>query len=279
MGEERIRCSYCQELILADAKKCRFCGEWFAEKNKPSVSNKFQALRAPEVEQKPPVEPELEETVEEIHEEFVESPDKEFKIGYPKNKHQTPWLRIILALVYVGIIAWLAIYELNAHKVLRNAQISEGKQEYQSALEGYAKVIEGFQLSFAVIEARKGSRRVQESLGGDFDADEIYWLPFVVWPTCAVLLFLVFITRIIRLGIACLALLLLIVAILGSLFQLSLYNVISLGSMNKIVQELMANTVMVFVTSYMLLAATALMTLTSQKKIVLDKARLKKRNP
>jgi hypothetical protein len=279
MGEERIRCSYCQELILADAKKCRFCGEWFAEKNKPSVSNKFQALRAPEVEQKPPAEPELEETVEEIHEEFVESPAEEFKTGYPKNKHQAPWLRIILALVYVGIIAWLAIYELNAHKVLRNAQRSEDKQEYQSALEGYTKVTEGFPFSFAVVEAHKGLRRAEEQLGINSSRDYIYWLPFVVWPTCAVLLFLVFITRIIRLGIACLALLLLVVAIFGSLFQLSLYNVISLGSMNEIAQELTANTVMVFVTSYMLLAATALMTLTSQRKIVLDRARLKKRNP
>lgn len=272
MGEERIRCSYCQELILADAKKCRFCGEWFAGKNKPSVSNEFQALRPPEVKQKPPAEPGLEETVEEIHEEFVESPDEESRTSYPKKKHRIPWMRVILALVYVGIIAGFVIYELNAQEVLSDARRLESEQEYRSALEGYERVTEGFRFSFAVIEARKGSRRVQESLGGDSDVDEIYWLPFVVWPTCAVLLFLVFLTRIIRLGIACLALLLLVVAIFGSLFQLSWYNFISLGSMDEIVQELMANTVMVFVASYMLLAATALMTLTSRRKIVLKRA-------
>ena len=37
--EERMKCLYCSEQILADAKKCRFCGEWFGEKYKPSVNS------------------------------------------------------------------------------------------------------------------------------------------------------------------------------------------------------------------------------------------------
>ncbi len=37
--EERIKCPHCFEKILADAKKCRFCGEWFEEKYKHSVNS------------------------------------------------------------------------------------------------------------------------------------------------------------------------------------------------------------------------------------------------
>ena len=30
MTQERIKCPFCSELILRDAMKCRFCGEWFS---------------------------------------------------------------------------------------------------------------------------------------------------------------------------------------------------------------------------------------------------------
>src|SRR5687767_6012568 len=30
-GEPRIRCWACAELVHPDARKCRWCGEWFAE--------------------------------------------------------------------------------------------------------------------------------------------------------------------------------------------------------------------------------------------------------
>ena len=37
--EERTKCPHCSEQILADARKCRFCGEWFTEENKHSVNS------------------------------------------------------------------------------------------------------------------------------------------------------------------------------------------------------------------------------------------------
>ncbi|MCR4808561.1 MAG: zinc ribbon domain-containing protein [Prevotella sp.] len=37
--EETKRCPYCGEEILAIAKKCRFCGEWLTDKEKPKIQN------------------------------------------------------------------------------------------------------------------------------------------------------------------------------------------------------------------------------------------------
>lgn len=267
MKEERIKCPYCSEQILADAKKCRFCREWFTEENKPAVNSGLTTTQAPEDTQEPQAEPELEEAVKEPHKELVESPGERSKAEPPKKKRRIARLRIILSIVYLGIIIGFVIYERNAHEVLHSGQGLENQQKYQDAQEKYKEVIEGFRLSFAVIEAREGLRRVEDELGNKFSIDNVYWLPFIAWPICSVLLFLVFLTRILRPGIACLAFLLLVLAICGSVLQLGWYGLISFEPIAEIVQELVAKPAGVFIASYILVIVTAMMTLTAPRKV------------
>lgn len=265
--EERIKCPYCSEQILANAKKCRFCGEWFTEENKPALNSSLTAPQAPKDKQEPQAGPELEETVKKPHEELVESPGEKSKTKPSPKKHRIAWLRIILAIVYLGIIIGFVIYERNAQEVLHSGQGLENHQKYQDAQEKYNEVIEGFWLSFAVIDAREGLRRVEDQLGNKFITDNVYWLPFIAWPICSVLLFLVFLTRILRPGIACLTFLLLLLAICGSVLQLALCGLISFELTAEIVQELVAKPVEVFIASYILIIITAMMTLTAPRKV------------
>jgi hypothetical protein len=275
MSEERIKCPYCSELILEEAIKCRFCGEWFTEKNKPDVNSGFSVSGPSQEAQDRQSEPELKEAVREPQKESVESPiDKPVERPVERRvpplsprKHRIAWLRIILTIVYIGIIVVFVIYEKNAHEVLHSGKGLENLQEYQEAREKYREVIEEYQLSFAVIEARKNLRVVAEQLVNDFSIDDVYWLPFVTWPVCSVLLFLVFVTRILRPGMAFLAFLLLVLGIFGSVLQLVWYDLILIEPIAVIVQEFAAEPKGIFVASYIMLIITAMMTLTATRKL------------
>ncbi len=266
MKEERIKCPYCSELILGDAQKCRFCGEWFAEKNKPDVHSDLTVSWPSQDTQDKQSEPELKEAVKESQKELFEGPVERPRPSLSPTKRRIAWLRIILTIVYIGIIIAFVIYERNAHEVLNRGRGLENLQEYQEAREKYREVIEEYQLSFAVIEARKNLRRVEEHLGNDFSIDDVYWLPFITWPVCSVLLFLVFLTRIHRPGMAFLAFLLLLLAIFGSVLQLAWYGLIPIEPIAVIVQAFVAEPKGTFVTSYIMLIITAMMTLTATRK-------------
>lgn len=268
MEEKRIKCPYCSEQILADAKKCRFCGEWFTEGKKPAVNSGLTTTQAPEDTQEPQAKPELQKAVKEPHKELVESSGQTSKAEPPKKKRRIAWLRIILSTVYLGIIIVFVIYERNAHGVLHSGQGLESQQKYQEAREKYKEVIKGYGFSLAVIEAREGLHRVEDQLGNKFSIiDNVYWLPFIAWPICSVLLFLVFLTRVHRPGLACLAFLLLVLAICGSVLQLGWYGLISFEPLAEIVQELVAKPAGVFIASYILIIITAMMTLTAPRKV------------
>jgi len=275
MGKERIKCPYCSEPILPDAKKCRFCGEWLREENRPVIDDGLAVPQPSEGVQESQDEVEKEPYEDE---ELFETPGEKVKAEPPKKKRRIAWLRIILAIVYLGVIVGLAIYERSAHEILHSGKKLESNEKCQAAFEKYKQVIERFSFSFAVIEAREGLRRLKEREELDlpelpdskYSAYNVYWLPFVAWPICAVLLFLVFVTRIHRLGIVCLAFLLLVLAVCGSLLQLVWYGLISFEPVVKIVQELMAKPVAVFIASYALLFVTAIMTLTAPRKVSLS---------
>jgi len=267
MNEERIKCPYCSEQILQDAKKCRFCGEWFAEKNKPDVNSALTVSRPSQDTQDKQSEPELKEAVRESQKELVESPVERPVPVLSLKKHRIGWLRIILTIVYIGIIIAFVIYERNAHEVLNRGRGLENLQKYQESREKYREVIEEYQLSYAVIEARKNLRRVEDQLGNNFSIDEVYWLPFITWPVCSVLLFLVFVTRILRPGMAVLAFLLLLLGLFGSMLQLAWYGLISSEPIAGIARGFAAEPKGVFVTSYIMLIITALMTLTATRKL------------
>jgi len=120
-------------------------------------------------------------------------------------------------------------------------------------------------LSFT--NARKNLRRVEDQLGNNFSIDDVYWLPFITWPVCSVLLFLVFLTRILRPGMAFLAFLLLLLGLFGSVLQLAWYGHIPIEPISVIVEEFAAEPKGAFVTSYIMLIITAMMTLTATRKL------------
>ncbi|MBL7143119.1 MAG: tetratricopeptide repeat protein [Phycisphaerae bacterium] len=89
--EERMKCPYCSEQILADVKKCTFCGEWFTEKHKPAVNSSSITTQDPELKQELPVESELDETVKKSHEDIIGTSGEKSEIRviqqvYPNGK-------------------------------------------------------------------------------------------------------------------------------------------------------------------------------------------------
>jgi len=275
MSEERIKCPICAELIKRGAKKCRFCGEWLAEEKEPITENGIWG----DVEPESSVQEEndkIEETVEESDEQkpapkaATESPKAELV----KKWDQTPWLRIILIVLYIGITIVLVISERNAYELLCSAQVSESDGKYEEALNTYREIKERYPMSFAVIEALKGIHRIEkvegfkptEQIADEAETCDMYWLPFVVWPACSVLLFLVFLSRLGRPGVAFFALLLMLVTIAGSLAQLSWYELVPLETIAKGAGEFMKAPVPVYISSYVLLIVTALLTLSGTRK-------------
>jgi len=267
MKEERIKCPYCSELILRDAKKCRFCGEWFTDKNKTDLNSDITVSGPSQVAEDDQSEPELKEAARESQKELVESPVERPRPLLSPTKRQTAWLRIILAIVYIGTIIAFVVYERNAHEVLHSGRGSENNEKYQEAREKYRDVIKEYKFSYAVIEARESLRRVEKQLGNDYGIDDVYWLPFITWPICSVLLFLVFLTRIHRPGVAFLAFLLLLLGLFGCMLQLAWYGLIPIGPIDVIVEEFVSEPKWAFVTSYIMLIITAMMTLTATKKV------------
>ncbi|MHC4640836.1 MAG: zinc ribbon domain-containing protein [Planctomycetota bacterium] len=272
MSEERIKCPICAELIKRGAKKCRFCGEWLAEEKEPVTEDSVRGAVEPEssVQEE---EDKVEETAEEPDEEkpVTEAATESPKAELVKKHTQTSWFRIILFILYIGITIALVISERNAYEHLCSAQVSERGEKYKEGLDTYREITERYPLSFAVIEALEGIHRMEKVEGLEPTADEsdtcdMYWLPFVVWPACSVLLFLVLLTRLRRPGTAFLAFLFMVAAVAGSLAQLSWYGLVPSETIAQLAGEFMKEPVPVYISSYVLLVVTALLTLSGTRK-------------
>jgi hypothetical protein len=186
-------------------------------------------------------------------------------------------------LFYLGIIGALAVSEFAAQGTLRDARAKEGVQDYDAALSTYRGVLDGVPFSFGTIEARQSLDRLCQSqglemptpswrpvvenlLGSGQDMPDVHLLPLVAWPVSAALLLLVFVTRILRPRVAFLALLLMIVAMAGSISQLAWCGSIALPAAAEAAQGFMQTMPAVYLASYLLLLLTALMTLTATRK-------------
>ena len=208
MDEERMKCPYCSEQIIVDAKKCRFCGEWFTDKKKPDVDidKLLVPLRkSPDEPPKPKMQVNIEEPACDLSNDSIKKPGV-IPSGRERRIH---WSKIILTIAYIGIIAGFVVYERNAQKVLKSGRELVKFGKFQEARDEYLRVTDEYRLSFAVIGAQRDLQRVQWQLEDKVSVDSVYWLPFVVWPVCSVLLFLIFVTRIHRTGIAFLSFVLL----------------------------------------------------------------------
>lgn len=276
MAEDRIKCPICAELIKSDAKKCRFCGEWLEGHELAKENGAFEELPGlPEDEQ----EGWNEEEAGRSDRELPEPLKKPVSILEEKSR-RFPWLRIILVIAYVAIIAVLVCSERNAHRILRNAKVEEEKQNYQAAFDLYTDILQTFPFSFSVIEAQRSLQRltdthgftiprpswsdpIEDILGEEPNVYTIRLLPFVVWPACAVLLALVFLTRILRPGTALFVLVLLAITVASSVIQLSWYGRIL---PEPVAKGLLDEPVILYSMTYALLVVTALMTLTATRK-------------
>jgi hypothetical protein len=267
MEEERVKCPYCSELIIVDAKKCRFCGEWFKGKNKSDVDDRiklFQPLH--KISEKPPepkVQRKIEEPVHDLSDNNIKKPGVIPLSGKPKVNS----LRIVLIIAYIGIIIGFVFYERSAQRVLYSGQELEEQEKYQEASEEYIQVIKEYRLSFAVVEAQRSLRRILPRLENKVDIDNVYWLPFVSWPVCSVLLFFIFVTRFHRAGIAFLSFLLLLLGIFGSVLQITWYGLISIEPLVGVIQHFKKEPIEIFIASYLLITVTALMSLTVARKV------------
>lgn len=264
MKEERIKCPYCSEQILVDAVKCRFCGEWFKDKDKIEAKSDITALRPSSDISEKKSAPEFKETIHEPAGVPVKSPSESPKTIPYRQKRRIPWFRVLLTILYAGIIIAFVFYERHSHEVLHDGQALENVEKYEEAQEKYTEIIEGYWLSFAEIEAREGLSRIRAD--NELKVDNVYWLPLVAWPVCSVLLLLVFITRILRPGMAFIAFLLFLLGVVGSVFQLTWYGWIKSEPIAVIVQEFTAEPKGIFVLSYLMLIITALMSLTATRK-------------
>lgn len=271
MTEERIKCPICAELIKRGAKKCRFCGEWLAEEKEPITDDGIRG----DVEPESSVQRE-----EEKVEEAVEKPDEEElvtdataeppKAELVKKKIQTPWFRIILFILYIGITIALVISERNAYEHLCVAQVSDRDEKYEEALNTYREITDRYPLSFAVIESLEGIHRIEKMEGFGpseplADDPDTYWLPFVVWPACSVLLFLVLLTRLGHPCTAFLAFLFMLAAVAGSLAQLSWYGLVPSETIAKAAEGIMKEPAAFYISSYVLLIMTAILTLSGTR--------------
>jgi hypothetical protein len=266
MEGERVKCPYCSELIIIDAKKCRFCGEWFIEKKKPEVNGNIKIIHplreASDQRPKPKPQRKIEKPSYDLSDDNIKKPGV---IPLGRNR-RINWSRLMFSIVYIGIIVAFVVYEMNAQKVLTNGHELEKVEKLQEARDEYLKVTNDYRLSFAVIGAQSDLERIQAQLEDKVSIDSVYWLPFVTWPVCSVLLFLIFVTRIHRAGIAFLAFLLLLLGIFGSVLQLSWYGLISIKPLEGVIQQFEKEPMGIFFASYLLLIVTAIMTLTATRR-------------
>ena len=322
MTQERIKCPFCSELILRDAMKCRFCGEWFsmAAESMDAAGPIDASDPAGSGRQRHPfvigdIQERLEPTggiqrndnefsdtdqgragEQDKHREAVEQPPLRVArevipgegldagLGIRKRRRRIPWFRALLLILYLGIVAALAVSEFDARGILRDARAKENAQEHDAAFSAYHGVLEVFPFSFAIIETRQSLRRmiclspefempkpswlsrVEDLLGTDANVQDAYLLPLAAWPGSALLLVLVLLTRIRRPVAALLTLLLVIVAIAGSVAQFGWYGTVPLASLAEAAQKLMQAPGAVYCASYCLLAVTAVMTLTARRR-------------
>jgi hypothetical protein len=317
MTNERFKCPFCSELILRGAIKCRFCGEWL---RKPGQDTKtggpiqdcdlddlgresyplvvkssqddfpsFQERR--QIDDQPlgadddhgeeraeNVEAEQENPPARIAKEVVPAEHRE--LGLVAKGSGVPWLRALLLIFYLGIIAALVVAEFNAYETLRDARAKEDAEDPNAAFAEYRAVRNTYPFTFASIEAQENLRRLSQSQGFEspkprwitacedllrieLKEKDFYMLPLAAWPISAIMLLLVFLTRIRRLGVAFAAFFLMVLAAAGSVAQLAWYGLIPLSAVAEAMGQFMQAPQSVYVASYALLVLAARMTLTA----------------
>lgn len=320
MNPERVKCPFCSELILRDAIKCRFCGEWFSmpdedlsvghaiSDNRYAVSEQQDDYTAVVDIERPIVpsdagphagvaghEPnegrrgeqnrranEVEESPPRVAKEVIPVEGLVTSLAVKRIRRGIPWLRALLLILYLGTVGSMVVMEFGARAILTFAAKVEDRDPNAAAskYDMYSRVVGKFPLSFAVVESWARLGPICESSGRDMpkpswftrfeglfgkvvSPKDVLLLPLLAWPVSALLLCLVFLTRMSRPALMILAILLTIVAVAGAVIQFSSYGLIHLPSVTDPARELMQTPAVAYLAAYMVLAVAALMTLTS----------------
>lgn len=245
MSHETKNCPFCHNEVMAWVKRCPHCDKWLV----------------PEGEQK---------------DEFSERP----KV----TKSNIPWFRILLGLVYAGLMCVGVMYEINAQSVLSCAQQMEKAKKYETAIKGYQFVIEKSYLSFASISAKEGFRKVRTKFGvasakrlettllenriDDFSPYLHHGLPFVVCPAYAFILLSMFIVGLCHLKFELFRLVW--AGVFGGLFacQLIEYKMVDGLFSPEFAHMIMSNPRILFIGCYLLIIIGMVRSLIPKKKEV-----------
>ena len=201
-------------------------------------------------------------------------------MGSVRKGSRKSWIRALLLIFYLGIIAALIVTEFGARRTLHEARIKEDAKDPNAAFAEYRAVRDTYPHTFASIEARENLHRLGKSQGFELPKpawltdcedllrvelkeQDVHILPLAAWPISALMLFLVFLTRIGRFGVAIIAFFLMILAVSGLVAQLVWYDLIPLSSAAEKIDQFMQALETVYIASYVLLVLTAFMTLTA----------------
>ena len=204
----------------------------------------------------------------------------------PANSNRIPWIRILLALVYIGLGIGFGVYEVNAHKFLNRGHLAEESQKYQTAGMCYMVVIENYPFSFAVIEAKNGLRGIEPALedspipdrlgtswlehaGGErFNPYSMSWLPFAGNSLSLILLSLIFLTRLRRRGLAVFVFLWMCAASLCLAAQLAWYGWVDQPELARAAEMCFSSPPLAYIATYILFLATVLLSLSRPRQAV-----------
>ena len=261
--ENRIVCPFCAELILPDALKCRFCGEWLNKKDEE------------EVVRDPPVDDDL----------VVDSEVFDSKTSDKKRGSSFSRFKILLVVFYISLVIVAVIYEANAGEVLGYARekVREGKQEV--AYLAYQTVVRKYSLSFADSEAIAEVSNINEYSFG-FDLPEFeptfferlsegrfnpcfhYGLPLVASVIGIAVCLLMIVVRASRLKCSAFSFFLFALSALIFMVQVTAYGWVDVSSPSFVNMSIniMRSYELVYIVSYVLLVMTAIETLRGTKK-------------
>jgi hypothetical protein len=199
----------------------------------------------------------------------------EEQLRVPGSTSKVPYFRIALGAIYVLLILWGGYYEYRVGQLLDEARVHQRQDDPAQARAAWMKVVEEYPLSYGFIEARRELRQAASEdparilLPGQqlpqlaqYVVDIPYWLPMFACAASGLAAMGVFLTRLKKPFTAILAGVVAGAASFGVVVQLEAYDLQLLSPLKPISEAVLAHPDGLYITSYVLMALAAGLTLT-----------------